>query len=84
MKSTRKAYGEFLCELGKEDKNVVVLDADLAQATCTKDFRELFPDRHIDIGIAEQDMVGTACRTCSFGKNSICIIICYVFSRKSI
>ena len=61
MKSTRKAYGEALAELGKEDKNVVVLDADLAHATQTHIFKKEFPDRHINVGIAEQDLVGTAC-----------------------
>lgn len=61
MKSTRKAYGEFLVEIGDKRKDVVVLDADLAAATCTQMFREKFPERHFDIGIAEQDMVGTAC-----------------------
>lgn len=61
MKSTRKAYGEFLLEKGKENKNIMVFDADLAEATCTSMFRNEFPDRHFDIGISEQDMVGTAC-----------------------
>lgn len=60
MKSTRKAYGEFLTEIGK-DNNVVVLDADLASATKTDMFMKEFPNRHIDVGIAEQDLVGTAC-----------------------
>ncbi len=61
MKSTRKAYGEFLCDIGSKNKDVVVFDADLAQATYTKEFKKLFPNRHFDIGIAEQDMIGTAC-----------------------
>lgn len=69
MKSTRKAYGEYLVELGKKDKNVVVLDADLASATKTQEFREKFPDRHFDMGISEQDMVGTACGMSLSGKN---------------
>lgn len=68
MKSTRKAYGEFLALLGEKNKNVVVLDADLAEATQTKMFRDKFPDRHIDVGIAEQDMVGTACGLALSGK----------------
>ena len=61
MKSTRKAYGEFLVNLGRENENVVVFDADLAKATCTENFKNEFPERHFDLGIAEQDMVGTAC-----------------------
>lgn len=60
MKSTRKAYGEFLSQIG-ENKNVVVLDADLATATKTDMFLKEYPERHIDVGIAEQDLVGTAC-----------------------
>lgn len=67
MKSTRKAYGEFLTEIGK-DNNVVVLDADLASATKTDMFMKEFPNRHIDVGIAEQDLVGTACGLALSGK----------------
>lgn len=68
MKSTRKAYGEFLVEIGKENKNVVVFDADLANATSTVNFRNEFPDRHFDMGIAEQNMIGTACGMALTGK----------------
>lgn len=68
MKSTRKAYGEFLVELGRIDSNVIVFDADLAKATCTDMFKKEFPDRHFDIGISEQDMVGTACGAALSGK----------------
>lgn len=69
MKSTRKAYGEALVELGKLDKDVVVLDADLAHATQTLMFKKEFPERHINVGIAEQDLVGTACGLALSGKN---------------
>lgn len=68
MKSTRKAYGEFLVELGKKDKNLIVFDADLAKATYTDMFKKEFPNRHFDIGIAEQDMIGTACGVALSGK----------------
>ena len=68
MKSTRKAYGEFLVELGKKNKNVVVFDADLAAATSTKGFKEEFPDRHFDMGIAEQNMIGVASGMALTGK----------------
>lgn len=67
MKSTRKAYGEFLVEVGK-DENIVVFDADLAKATCTDMFKEKYPNRHFDIGISEQDMIGTACGMALTGK----------------
>lgn len=68
MKSTRKAYGEFLVDLGKKDDNVIVFDADLAAATYTNMFKKEFPHRHFDIGISEQDMVGTACGAALSGK----------------
>lgn len=67
MNSTRKAYGEFLSEYGNNE-NVVVLDADLAGATKTDMFMKKFPMRHIDVGIAEQDLVGTACGLALSGK----------------
>ena len=57
---TRKAYGETLVELGEENPRIVVLDADLAESTLTKFFRDRFPKRFFEIGIAEQNMVGTA------------------------
>lgn len=68
MKSTRKAYGEFLVEAGIKNKNIVVFDADLAKATCTIDFKNKFPNRHFDMGISEQDMIGTACGMALSGK----------------
>lgn len=68
MKSTRKAYGEFLLELGNKNNNIVVFDADLANATNTSIFRDTFPNRHFDIGISEQDMIGTACGMALTGK----------------
>lgn len=67
MKSTRVAYGEFLQQIGK-DKDVVVLDADLAGATKTNMFKKMYPDRHIDVGISEQDLIGTACGLALSGK----------------
>lgn len=59
-KATRQSYGEALVELGKENKDVVVLDADLSGATKTELFAKEFPDRFFDMGIAEADMMGTA------------------------
>ncbi len=66
--ATRQSYGEVLAELGEENENVVVLDADLAGATKTLLFAKKFPDRFFDIGIAEQDMMGTAAGLSTFGK----------------
>ena len=58
--ATRQSYGEALVELGKEHDDLVVLDADLAGATKTGTFKKAFPERHIDCGIAECDMMGIA------------------------
>ncbi len=58
--ATRDSYGNALAELGAEHKDVVVLDADLAAATKTGVFKKAFPDRHIDCGIAECNMMGVA------------------------
>lgn len=66
--ATRESYGKALAELGENNQNVVVLDADLATATKTIEFAKKFPDRFFDMGIAEQDMMGTAVGLASFGK----------------
>ena len=59
-KAPRQSYGEALVELGKENNNIVVLDADLSEATKTKMFAKEFPERFFDMGIAEQNMISTA------------------------
>ena len=66
--ATRQSYGEALIELGKEHDNLVVLDADLAAATQTGKFKAVFPERHIDCGIAESNMMGIAAGLASTGK----------------
>ena len=66
--ATRDSYGNALVELGKEKDNVVVLDADLAAATKTGTFKKAFPERHIDCGIAEADMMGIAAGLATCGK----------------
>ena len=58
--ATRDAYGKALVELGKTNDKVLVLDADLAKATKTVTFRDAFPDKFIDCGIAESNMMGVA------------------------
>ena len=58
--ATRDSYGNALAELGAEHKEIVVLDADLAAATKTATFQKAFPERHIDCGIAECNMMGVA------------------------
>ena len=58
--ATRESYGNALVELGTEHDNLIVLDADLAAATKTGVFKKAYPDRHIDCGIAECNMMGIA------------------------
>lgn len=65
--ATRDSYGKTLVELGAETENVVVMDADLAGATKTAMFKEAYPDRFFDCGIAEQNMAGTAAGMATMG-----------------
>ena len=67
-KATRESYGEALLEIGRENQNIVVLDADLSTATKTDIFAKEFPERFFDIGIAEADMMGTAAGLSTCGK----------------
>jgi transketolase len=64
----REAYGEALVELGRENRDIVVLDADLSGSTMTKLFAREFPERFFDMGVAEQDMMGTAAGLALAGK----------------
>ncbi len=66
--ATRESYGNALVEVGRDYPNLVVLDADLAGATKTSTFKKEFPDRHIDCGIAECNMVGIAAGLSTTGK----------------
>ena len=66
--ATRDSYGQALVEIGTEHPDVVVLDADLAAATKTAVFKKAFPERHIDCGIAEADMMGIAAGLSTCGK----------------
>ena len=66
--ATREAYGKALAEFGAQYPNLVVLDADLANATKTNTFQKAFPERHIDCGIAECDMMGIAAGLSTVGK----------------
>ena len=66
--ATRQSYGEALVELGKAHDNVYVLDADLAAATKTDIFKKAYPERHIDCGIQESNMIGVAAGLASTGK----------------
>ena len=66
--ATRESFGKALVELGKENKDVVVLTADLAGATKTSLFEKEFPDRFINVGIAEQNMIGISAGLATTGK----------------
>lgn len=74
MKSTREAYGDALLELGESNPDVVVLDADLAKSTTSIKFKQAFPDRFIECGIAELNMIDIAAGLAVSGK------ICYTGS----
>ena len=66
--ATRASYGNALVELGKKHEDLIVLDADLAAATQTGIFKKAFPERHIDCGIAECNMMGIAAGLATTGK----------------
>lgn len=66
--ATRESYGNALKELGAQNENIVVLDADLAASTKTAVFQKAFPERHIDCGIAEGNMMSVAAGLAASGK----------------
>jgi transketolase len=66
--STRETYGKTLVELGRQNKGIVVLDADLSPSTMTSFFAREFPDRFFDCGLTEQNMVGIAAGLAASGK----------------
>lgn len=66
--ATREAYGKALAKLGSTNDKIVVLDADLSKSTKTAEFGEAFPERFFNMGIAEQNMMGTAAGLASAGK----------------
>lgn len=66
--ATRESYGNILVELGEENKDIVVLDADLSKSTKTAGFAKKFPNRFINAGIAEQNLMGMAAGLATTGK----------------
>lgn len=66
--ATRAAYGKALVEIGAENPNLVVMDADLSKSTMTNEFSKTYPDRFYNMGIAEQNMYGVACGLALSGK----------------
>lgn len=66
--STRQAYGDALTELGRENENIIVMDADLSKSTMTAGFKKEFPERFFNAGIAEANMMGMAAGLALSGK----------------
>jgi transketolase len=66
--ATREAYGKVLVDLGKQNEDIVVLDADLSKSTKTSSFGKVFPNRFFNMGISEQNLMGTAAGLAASGK----------------
>ncbi len=82
--ATRASYGETLAKLGEENTKIVVLDADLSESTKTCVFAKKFPERFFDMGISEQDMMGTAAGLAASGQTVYASSFAMFASRKSI
>lgn len=67
-KATREAYGEALARIGSEDKNIIVLDADLSKSTKTDTFKKVVPERFFNAGIAEQNLISVGAGLAASGK----------------
>ena len=81
--ATREAYGKVLVELGKENPNLIVMDADLSGSTKTGEFAKVYPERFFNMGIAEQNLYASAAGIALSGKGCLRIYFCDVCSRKS-
>src|SRR5512139_3887634 len=68
LKETRRGFADAILELGKENPNVVVLGGDVSPSVRTDVFRDAYPERFFSVGIAEQDMMGTAAGLAVAGK----------------
>jgi hypothetical protein len=80
-RATREAFGETLVELANEGMNVCAVDADLAGSTTTNKLQKAYPDRFVDVGIAEQDMIGVAAGLSLTGRIPFTGVFCRVWSR---
>jgi len=83
LKDMRDIYGETLMEIGEKDDRIVVLDADLMRSNGTMDFKKRFPERTIDVGVAEADMAGIAAGLSSMGKIPFAASFCAFAGRKT-
>lgn len=81
MIPTRIAYGEALAELGADNEKIVVLDADVSMATFTCKFRDAFPERHLNFGIAEANMMGAAAGLADLGYIPFASCFCVFLGR---
>lgn len=84
--STRETYGKTLVELGRQNKDIVVLDADVSPSTTTSIFAREFPDRFFNCGLAEQNMVGIAAGLAASGKTVfattfVVFVVCRCFDQ---
>lgn len=80
---TKTTYGEMLVRLGQADSRIVVVEADLMKASGSDLFMEAFPDRHFNVGIAEQDLVGVAAGLAAMGKVPFASTFCSFMSQRS-
>lgn len=82
--ATRASYGEALAKLGETNSKLVVMDADLSEATKTSVFAKKYPDRFFDMGISEQDMMSTAAGLASAGQLVYASTFAMFATRKSL
>ena len=81
-KATRESFGEAILEIAEKNPNLVVLDADLSKSTMTQNFMKKYPARHVEVGIAEQNMVGIAAGLALSGKIPVLTsFACFVTGR---
>jgi transketolase len=82
-KATREAYGEWLVETGKTNKDIVVVDADLAESTKTIVFGKAYPDRFFDVGAAEQNLIDVAAGLAIGGKRAFASSFAYFLTGRA-
>ena len=80
MKATRDAFGDEIVEIGRNNKNVLVVDADIGGSCKTTKFKNEFPKQHINVGIAEQNAAGLAAGLSTTGKIPFRMHICSIFT----